>query len=302
VKREVRSRFDGGAITSDAGGRQRAKRIGESEDSEKTANDPKSRIERELANGDTNSSDAKAPSPTLKAYVEDGILAAYPAARRGRFVVSGKPEHKAQAMEPAEVERFLAEAKESDPEMYPLFMTALHAGLCLGRNPRPKVGRHPIGKTESDPDRFLMVEHRWYRGRWSTPKGGKPCRVDLSKELRSVLLELRDPRILEAFARHGERASISEELVFHDRNGSPVRARKVVETHFLPVLERAGPRRFRFHDLRHTFGSLLIETGAPLPYVRDQMGHSSIQVTADQYVHLIPCRNVQFIDRLCGLF
>jgi hypothetical protein len=35
-----------------------------------------------------------------------------------------------------------------------------------------------------------------------------------------------------------------------------------------------------------------------LPYVRDQMGHSSIQITADKYVHLISGRNVGFIDRL----
>ena len=45
-----------------------------------------------------------------------------------------------------------------------------------------------------------------------------------------------------------------------------------------------------------------MESGAPLPYVRDQMGHSSIQVTADAYVHLIPRRNVHFIDRLSVLF
>jgi hypothetical protein len=61
---------------------------------------------------------------------------------------------------------------------------------------------------------------------------------------------------------------------------------------------KAGLGHFRFHDLRHTFGSLLIEAGIPLPYVRDQMGHSSIQVTADKYVHLVARRNLHFIDRL----
>jgi hypothetical protein len=50
--------------------------------------------------------------------------------------------------------------------------------------------------------------------------------------------------------------------------------------------------------MRHTFGSLLIQSGAPLPYVRDQMGHSSIQITADKYVHLISGRNVGFVDQL----
>src|SRR5205085_7841029 len=53
-------------------------------------------------------------------------------------------------------------------------------------------------------------------------------------------------------------------------------------------------------DLPHTFGSLLIQAGASLAYVRDQMGHSSIQVTVDVYGHLIPGANITFVDRLDG--
>ncbi len=70
---------------------------------------------------------------------------------------------------------------------------------------------------------------------------------------------------------------------------------------FKPLLARAGLRRIRFHDLRHTFGSLLIQAGASLAYVRDQMGHSSIQVTVDIYGHLIPGANVAFVDKLDAL-
>jgi integrase len=38
-------------------------------------------------------------------------------------------------------------------------------------------------------------------------------------------------------------------------------------------------RRVRFHDLRHTFASLLLAQGESLAYVKDQMRHSSINVT-----------------------
>jgi hypothetical protein len=64
--------------------------------------------------------------------------------------------------------------------------------------------------------------------------------------------------------------------------GSP--GDNLVHYRFLPALERAGLRKIRFHDLRHTFGSLLIwqsahsRRGSPA-YVREQMGHSSIQDT-----------------------
>lgn len=56
--------------------------------------------------------------------------------------------------------------------------------------------------------------------------------------------------------------------------------------------------QIRLHDLRHTFGSLLLQNGASIVYVKEQMGHSSIQVTVDTYGHLIPGANVCFVDRL----
>jgi integrase len=54
------------------------------------------------------------------------------------------------------------------------------------------------------------------------------------------------------------------------------------------------------HDLRHTFRSLLLQNGASIVYVKEQMGYSSIQVTVDTYGHLIPGANVCFVDRLDG--
>jgi hypothetical protein len=41
-----------------------------------------------------------------------------------------------------------------------------------------------------------------------------------------------------------------------------------------------------------------IQSGASIVYVKEQMGHSSIQVTVDIYGHLIPGANVSFVDRL----
>jgi len=94
----------------------------------------------------------------------------------------------------------------------------------------------------------------------------------MSRQLRKVLLELRDQRLLQAYQQG--RTSIADDLVSPgNREGEPLRARLLQEA-CTRILADAGMRKFRFHDLRHTFGSLLIEEGAPLPYVRDQMGHS----------------------------
>jgi hypothetical protein len=54
----------------------------------------------------------------------------------------------------------------------------------------------------------------------------------------------------------------------------------------------------RVHDLRHTFASLLLQQGESVVYVKEQLGHGSIQITVDTYGHLIPGANRAAVDRL----
>jgi integrase len=68
---------------------------------------------------------------------------------------------------------------------------------------------------------------------------------------------------------------------------------------FYGLLTKVNFRGVRFHDL-HTFASLLLQNGESPVYVKEQMGHSSIQVTLDCYGHLIPGGNKQAVDRLCA--
>jgi integrase len=63
-------------------------------------------------------------------------------------------------------------------------------------------------------------------------------------------------------------------------------------------LTHAGLRKIRFHDLRHSFASWLIANGESLAYVKDQLGHHSIQITVDTYGHLVPGANRQVVNRL----
>ncbi len=67
---------------------------------------------------------------------------------------------------------------------------------------------------------------------------------------------------------------------------------------FQVLLTKAKLKRIRFHDLRHTYVTLLIQQGESLAYVRDQLGHHSIQITVDTYGHLVPGSNRSAVDRL----
>jgi integrase len=234
----------------------------------------------------------------LNIAIEDGLINSNPAQRLGRLIKAEKPERQATALTYDEVTCLLDATKRFCPKHYPFLLTALRAGLREGELVALKWGDVQFGGGADDANRYVLVQ-RAYDSRtrkFLTTKSKKPRRVDMSKELRDVLMNLRDQVFLKTIARGHQ--SIGDELVFPSEVGTVLSITNFVRRHFLPLLETAGLRRVRFHDLRHTFGSLLIDAGAPLTYVRDQMGHSSIKITVDTYGRMVPGSNLRYIDRL----
>ena len=76
-------------------------------------------------------------------------------------------------------------------------------------------------------------------------------------------------------------------LIFPNKAGGPINHNNLVNRHFNPTLKAAGLPIIRFHDLRHTYASLLIEQGENIKYIQSQLGHSSPTVTLDIYAHLM---------------
>jgi integrase len=232
--------------------------------------------------------------------IEEGLVESNPAARLGRFTRSAKtPETKGIALTTKEVQQFLKAAQEICPDYHPLLLMAVRAGLRRGELVAVQWGDVQLGADDHDSNRFILVQHNYVRRQHTTTKSKKSRRVDLSRELRRVLVDLRDKRLLEAYLKG--KNDISDELVFRSPEGVILDPDNLYHRVFLPVLAKAGIRRIRLHDLRHTFGSLLLQNGASIVYVKEQMGHSSIQVTVDIYGHLIPGANVCFVDRLDGV-
>lgn len=178
-------------------------------------------------------------------------------------------------------------AKEGAPHLYSLLLCAVRTGMRQGEL---------IALQWSDIDfrgQFIEIRRTWRRGRLSDTKNHKIRRVELSPQLLDHLRELYDTQQLEA-SMSGNRAP---EWVFV----TPSRTRyddSNLRLSFNHVLMRAGIRRVRFHDLRHTYASLMAEAGAPPKYVQEQLGHSSIQVTMDVYSHLFPSGNRNWLKHL----
>jgi integrase len=86
-------------------------------------------------------------------------------------------------------------------------------------------------------------------------------------------------------------------LIFTTPAGGPLDPANMTRR-FGRLLERAGLRRIRFHDLRHSTATLLLEQGVDLVIIKELLGHAHIGVTASVYAHVRLRLQRQAIDTL----
>ncbi|MEU4116519.1 tyrosine-type recombinase/integrase [Kitasatospora sp. NPDC028055] len=85
--------------------------------------------------------------------------------------------------------------------------------------------------------------------------------------------------------------------VFTAPDGSPTDP-STLTRHFTALCRAARLRRIRFHDLRHTAATLLLEQGVELVVIKELLGHAHIGVTATVYAHVRLRLQRQAIDTL----
>jgi integrase len=91
------------------------------------------------------------------------------------------------------------------------------------------------------------------------------------------------------------------DLIFPNLDGRPMSHSNLMTRGFHPALKRAGIRRIRFHDLRHTFASLMISNGEDIVRVSRLMGHSTASCTLNVYSRMLPREHASSGDRLACL-
>ncbi len=238
--------------------------------------------------------------------IDNGANLTNPAARPGKFL-RDKTDRRLQIvpLTAEEVQRLLEAAwaidqdraarplKDVSPSHYLFLLTAVRTGLRLGEL---------MGLQWGDLDfngRFIDVKRQWNRGQYAVTKGKRLRRVDMSLKLCEALRLAKDSRMVE-LAVQGKELDLEEPL-FRSSAGGPLQESNVRRRLLAPCLDRAGLRQIHPHVLRHTFASLLLSNGEPIVYVKEQLGHASIQLTVDTYGHLIPGANKAAVDRLDDL-
>lgn len=87
------------------------------------------------------------------------------------------------------------------------------------------------------------------------------------------------------------------DLVLASWTGSPVDPSDMNKD-FRAAIRLAGVPAIRFHDLRHTHATLLLQLGEHPKVVAERLGHASVTITLDTYSHVLPSMQKRLADRL----
>jgi len=113
-----------------------------------------------------------------------------------------------------------------------------------------------------------------------------------------VLDALRHHREAQEFERHSwGYAYRDEDLVFCRPDGTSLHPDAVTSS-FERLVRPAGLKRIRFHDMRHTHATMLLEAGVDITVVSKRLGHASVKTTADLYVHVTERLQTEAAERL----
>lgn len=197
-----------------------------------------------------------------------------------------------KALNPAQVQAFLAAAAAGSPRLVALWLVALSSGM------RPEEYL-ALGWEHVDfQARTVRVERTLYRPR-DVPGFGKPWAFEPTKTEQSrrtihlpeeVMAELAQHRARQ----HEDRLKAGEvwqrnELVFCDEIGRPLHHQNLSQRHFKRLLKAADlPSTFNLYSLRHACATMLLLAGESPKVVAERLGHSSVVLTLDVYSAVLP--------------
>ena len=188
-----------------------------------------------------------------------------------------------------ELQKLIRAARDSD--IYALVMLEVHTGMRKGEILGLQWQNVDLDK------KVLYVRKNLCRVQIKPSEGkGKSKLVLLDpktrKSVRSIPLSNDVVRVLRyhKFKQNEEKMKyrdiyVDNDLVFAKPDGNFEDPREIIKK-LHKLLEQAGVRKCRFHDLRHSFASVLLNEGESMKNIQELLGHSSITTSMDIYGHL----------------
>ncbi|MHC4122654.1 MAG: tyrosine-type recombinase/integrase [Planctomycetota bacterium] len=222
--------------------------------------------------------------------VEREIVTVNPAHNLGKVFRNYIPKKHIQILSKEQVAKFLETIQQYFPEYYDFLLTAFRTGMRLGE----LLGL--AWDCVNFDTKQIKVCRSYSHGYWDTPKSHKIRYVDMSDKLCKILQERFAKRDIGLACESHRSKKIY--MVFAKKSGDPLNHNILRRRIFYSMLAKADLPKIRLHDIRHTYASLLLQAGAPLHYVKEQLGHSTIATTVDLYGHCQPGVNRNAVNKL----
>jgi integrase len=245
----------------------------------------------------------------LKAAQMQGLVT-----RNVSTLVIGKPHRKEGHAEvrthcwtAEEAQRFLATVHTAGPQMAAFYHLALDTGarkaeLCgvLWQDIDLDTGQVSIVRQLVKPGAPPM---------FGPPKNGKPRTVTLTPQTVELLRRHKAQQAATKLANRGIYQDFG--LVFakdwwnlcrHGETlGHPLQSNAIGQGEFKRILAQAGVHSIKFHGLRHTCATLLLQAGVPVHVVQERLGHKRIEVTLGIHAHVLPSIQQDAASKLAAL-
>ena len=86
----------------------------------------------------------------------------------------------------------------------------------------------------------------------------------------------------------------------HDTLGHPLQSNNIGQGVFKRLIAKAGIKPIKFHGLRHTCATLLLQYGVLVHVVQERLGHKRIEVTLGIYAHVLPSMQQDAASKLAA--
>jgi integrase len=223
-------------------------------------------------------------SSALDVAIEWSIIAQNPAAQ---VQIPRREKKEMRAMNREEAQRFLEVTDRGRWAEY--FRTMLVTGMRPGESYALRredidfehgvisIQRSLIWKG-SPSEGWMLVEPKTERGR---------RQISIPRSLVEALQALRCRQ--DEVKRKAGGLYDDQGFVFANPRGRPLYHKRFIQDAFKVALIEAGlPRAIRLYDLRHTSATLLLKAGEHIKVVSERLGHASVSITLEVYVHVLP--------------
>lgn len=114
---------------------------------------------------------------------------------------------------------------------------------------------------------------------------------------KEIMIMLKDHKRLQLENKLKGKIKNTMNLLFFDKNEQPI-AQDVLSKKFNKFLLKNNLEHIRFHDLRHSHVTLLINSKVPIKVISERVGHSNINTTLNIYAHALKEMDSEASDKI----